>query len=522
MRTAAYARYSTDLQRDSSIEDQLRNIRQYCARENWPAPAVYSDAAISGARSDRPGFRKLLNEAGTKFDVLLVDDLSRLSRDKDDTGKAIKRMTFAGVRVIGVSDGMDTSRDGYELDTGIRAVIGEHYLRDLAKKTHRGLTGRALSGSSAGGLPFGYRVAAIGDRVIDVDQARIIRRIFVDYIAGVSARAIAAALNAEGVKSARGEAWCVSAIYGDRRRGIGILANPIYCGRQIWNRSRFVKHPDSGRRLRKERPESEWIITEKPELAIVDRETWNAAQSRIRSRSAGGALGQAKRMPRHLLSGILRCAVCDGPMTAVDAYRYGCARHKDRGPAACASTTKVQRKTADSQILAGIRAELLTESSWRIAERAIAAALKRLAPDVDTLKTKLATAERVHENIMAALRAGIITPSTKAELTRAESELAIARSTLDECASIRPTQLLPRARARWERIASDLDVIRELPKAREAIRELVGDRIVLREIDGSLVADIESAASEISLVAGAGYVQYLTAPIRITIKSSRE
>jgi site-specific DNA recombinase len=297
MRTAAYARYSTDMQRESSIEDQLRNVRARCAREGWPAPMVYSDAAISGARSDRPGFRALLADAtARKLDVLLVDDLSRLSRDKDDTGKAIKRLTFAGVRVIGVSDGTDTSRDGYELDTGIRAVIGEHYLRDLAKKTHRGLTGRALSGACAGGLPYGYRVTAVGQRAIDADQATVVRRIFADYVAGLSPRAIAGMLNHEGVRAARGDTWCLSAIHGDRKRGIGILANPIYAGRQIWNRSRWVKHPDTGRRLRQERPESDWIITDHPELAIIDAATWNAAQARQR-RNAGAAPGRAPWSP---------------------------------------------------------------------------------------------------------------------------------------------------------------------------------------------------------------------------------
>jgi DNA invertase Pin-like site-specific DNA recombinase len=523
MRTAAYARYSTDMQREASLEDQLRNIRQRCEREGWPAPIVYSDAAFSGARSDRPGFRTLLADAtARKFCVLLVDDLSRLSRDKDDTGKAIKRMTFAGVRVIGVSDGTDTSRDGYELDTGIRAVIGEHYLRDLAKKTHRGLTGRALSGASAGGLPFGYRVAEVGQRAIDERQSAIVRRIFADYIAGLTPRAIAASLNREGTPSARGEMWCMSAIYGDLRRGIGVLANPIYAGRQIWNRSRWVKHPDSGRRLRQERPEAEWIITEHPELAIVDGATWDAAQARHRRRAiTRGA--PAGRAPAHLLSGILRCCECGGPMTAIDSYRYGCGRRKERGEAACGNGLKIARAAADVAILAGIRSTLLTADAWRLAERAIAAAFKRNAPDLDALKAKIAAAECVRSNIIAALRAGIITPSTKAELLEAEHSLDTARAEHQAAQLHQPAQLLPRARAAWERIAGDLETIREIPRAREAIRQLVGDRIVLRKEADSVVAVI-GEASEISLVAGARSVLYLTEPFRIAIprRPSRE
>jgi site-specific DNA recombinase len=527
IRTAAYARYSTDMQREASLEDQLRNIRQRCAHEGWSEPVVYTDAAISGARSDRPGFRQLLSDAATRrFDALLVDDLSRLSRDKDDTGKAIKRLTFAGVRVIGVSDGTDTSRDGYELDTGIRAVIGEHYLRDLAKKTHRGLTGRALSGASAGGLPYGYRVAGVGHRNIDDDQATVVRRIFADYLAGISPRAIASALNSEKVRAPRGDTWCQSGINGDRRRGIGILANPIYCGRQIWNRSRWIKHPDTGRRLRQERPESEWIVREDPSLAIVDVATWRAAQARLRARSGISATGAARRMPHHLLSGILRCACCGGPLTAVDRYRYGCARRKDRGEAVCTNTLRVSRTETDRAILAGIRETLLTDAAWRIAERAIAAALKRAQPDTAALEAQIRAADRDRTNILAALRAGIITPSTKAELLAAEQRIDQARAARDAAQRFQPAQMLPRARQRWEQLVGELETVREVPKAREAIRELVGERIVLRNDNGAIYAEIGAVepVSEILMVAGAGYVRYLTEPVRIPIprKLSRE
>jgi len=515
MRTAAYARYSTDMQREASLEDQLRNVRTYCAREGWPDPTVYSDAAISGARNDRPGFRMLLADASARrFDVLLVDDLQRLSRDKDDTGKAIKRLTFAGVRVIGVSDGLDTARDGHELDTGIRAVLGEHYLRDLAKKTHRGLTGRALAGASAGGLAYGYNVAGTGSRVIDESQAAVVRRIFADYVAGYTPRAIAAALNAERIPSARGDTWAMSAIYGDVRRGIGILGNPMYVGRVVWNRSRWVKHPDTGRRVRKERPESEWIVQERPELAIIDRATWSAAEARRLSRSKES--GPATRAPRYLLSGILRCQECGGPMVSIDAYNYGCGRHKDRGDAVCANALRVRRADAETALLAGIRATLLTEQSWRAAERAIAAALKKARPDVDALEARIRAAEATRKNILAALRAGIITPSTKAELVAAERDVDQAQAERDAAQLLQPSKILPRAREQWRRIVDQLSELREIPKAREAIRTLVGDRIVIRKEGDSVFAEI-GVESQISVVAGASYVRYLNEPLRITI-----
>ena len=219
MRTAAYCRFSSDAQREASIRDQLRNIEAYCTRSGWPAPALYQDQAISGSRNDRPGYRALLDAAEFgAFDVLLVDDLSRLSRDHIETAQTIRRLKFAGIRVIGVSDGTDTARDGYKLETGLRGLMSEFYLDELAQKTHRGLMGQALDGFSAGGLPYGYASQAEDGghrRQINPEQAAIVRRIFERYAAGVSPRAIADELNRERIPSPRQSTWVHTALYPD-------------------------------------------------------------------------------------------------------------------------------------------------------------------------------------------------------------------------------------------------------------------------------------------------------------------
>ncbi len=513
MRTAAYARYSSENQRAASIDDQLRNIRAYCARLGWPEPVVYSDEAISGARNDRPGYRRLLSDA-QRYDVILVDDLSRLSRDSVEAQTVIRRMTFAGVRVIGVSDGLDTGRKGHKADVGLRGLMSELYLDDLREKTHRGLTGRALAGASAGGLPYGYRVTGTGQRAIDEAQAAVVRRIFADYIAGHSPRDIAAALNREGVPSPRGSTWAASAIRPDAARGLGILANPIYTGRVIWNRTRWVKHPETGRRVRQERPQSEWIVSDVPELAIVDRATWNAAQARHRGRSR--ATGTAGRPARHLLSGLLRCGDCGGPLVMLDAYAYGCSVARNRGT--CSSTLRVSRREAEHALLAGVREQLLSEEALKRFQRAAAAALKRQASTTEDARRRLAEAARVRDNVLAAIRAGIITPSTKAELERAEAEIAAAERALQEAR--KPEALLPRARERMQKLADTLaDAARRRPAAREALQALIGQAVV-RNCDGALVAEI--APSQISVVAGACSALYLSEPVRIPLQSGRE
>ena len=520
------------MQREASLDDQLRNCRAYCARQGWPEPVVYTDAAASGSLLDRPGYRMLLAEV-ERFDVVLVDDLSRLSRDSIETARTVKRLTFAGVRLVGVSDGVDTARKSHKADVGLRGLMSELYLDDLAEKVHRGLTGRALAGSSAGGLPYGYQVGTRpGERAIDPEQAQVVRRIYREYLDGASPRTIANGLNRDRIPPSRGTTWAMSAIYGDLRRGIGILANPIYVGRQIWNRSHWVKHPETGKRVRQERPESEWIISDCPELAIIDLDTWDAAQARMRQRqyrtTVGKRGGGPGRPPKHLLSGIMRCAECGSPLVVVNQCSYGCATHKDRGAAACPSELRVPRKAAESALLAGIRDQLLTDDAFSAFQREVTAALKQAAPDTDAARRALAKAERERDNIIKAIRAGIITASTKAELERAEADVRNAADDMQALERFQPAQVLPRARETWRRIVADLaDYTRDIPAARNALRELLGDRIVMHEKAGEIFAEIAGSSdslSEISMVAGARSVLYLTAPVRIPVlvKPERE
>jgi site-specific DNA recombinase len=511
MRTAAYARYSSDSQREASLEDQLRNCRAYCARMGWPDPVVFQDAAISGARADRPGY-KALQDRATEFDVIVVDDLSRLSRDSVECQRAVRRLTFSGVRLVGVSDGVDTGRKSHKADVGLRGLMSELYLDDLAEKTHRGLTGRALAGANAGGKAYGYTIPRVGELAIDEAQAAVVRRIFAEYIAGATARKIAAGLNRDGVPSARGSTWALSAIYGDQKRGIGILANTLYVGRQVWNRSRWVKHPETGRRVRQNRPEAEWITTEHPELAIVDVATWEAAQARHgacavptrgehRTRHAG-------RPPKHLLSGILRCEECGGPLVVVDGYKYGCARAKDRGT--CSNRLRVSRVLAERTLLRSIREDFLSEPAFRRYQRTFAATLKRQAPDADSAKSRLAAAEKELANVTAAIKAGIITPSTRQMLVDAEAAVRAAHDELRALDRATPAVMLPRMRERWHRIVGALeDHSRrtDMQAARMAVEEVLGDRVVVRRNEnGDLVAEIAaSSASQITVVAGAGF-----------------
>jgi DNA invertase Pin-like site-specific DNA recombinase len=139
MRVAIYARYSTDLQRQASIEDQYRTCLVRIERESWTVVAKYKDEAISGAKADRPGYQALLEAAKRReFDVIVCEEVSRLWRNQGEQWTACERLEYWGVHIVGCNDGIDT-RQGYGLLLGVRGAINEEYRREIAKRTHRGL-----------------------------------------------------------------------------------------------------------------------------------------------------------------------------------------------------------------------------------------------------------------------------------------------------------------------------------------------------------------------------------------------
>jgi site-specific DNA recombinase len=377
MRVGIYARYSSDNQRDASIEHQVRSCRTRADREGWSVVEIFDDRAISGTEALRPGYQRMLAEMRSgHFDVILAESLDRLSRDLEHVAAFHKQASFAGARIVTLAEGEVT-----ELHVGVKGAMGAIYLKDLAQKTHRGLEGRVLAGKSGGGLCFGYRVVrrlgpkaepVTGEREIDADAAAVVRRIFAEYVAGRSPRTIARALNGEGVHGPRGGRWTASLILGNAERETGILRNRLYAGELVWNRQHFVKDPVTSKRVARPNPREQWIVRGVPDLRIVDDETWRAAQQRLQEahqRVAGRRgtarspepLGErlaAQNRPGWLLSGLVRCGLCGGPMSVVGSGgRLGCANHRERDT--CTNRRTLLRDPLVARVLDGLKQRLL-------------------------------------------------------------------------------------------------------------------------------------------------------------------
>ena len=287
-RVAIYTRFSSDLQRDASNEDQQRLACEHARKQDYEVVKVYADRAMSGASLLRPGMQALIRDAGLGLiDVVLAEALDRYSRSQADIATLFEKLRFWDVRVETVTEGVIT-----EMHIGLKGTMNALFLKDLAQKTHRGLEGRVRDGKSAGGRAYGYRSVVQfapdgtpirGDLVVDEAEANVIRRVFRDYAAGLSPRTIAARLNEESVPGPRGGLWGPSTVYGNPKRGTGLLNNELYVGRRVWNRQRFEKDPETGKRQARPNDEADLVVQDAPELRIVNDGLWAEVKARQRS-----------------------------------------------------------------------------------------------------------------------------------------------------------------------------------------------------------------------------------------------
>lgn len=542
IRVALYARYSSDNQRDASIEDQVRLCRIHVERQGWHVAESYSDRAVSGASLVRPGIQALLADAlRGNFEVVLAEALDRISRDQEDVAGVYKRLTFAGIKIVTLSEGEIT-----HLHVGLKGTMNALFLKDLADKTRRGLRGRVEKGKAGGGLCYGYRVVARldgsgqpvrGERAIEPAEAEIIRRIFREFAAGKSPRAIATDLNKQGLPGPGGRPWSEGTIRGHACRGNGVINNELYAGRLVWNRQRFLKDPSTGKRVSRPNPESDWIRTEVPELRIVDDALWQSVKDRqaelarifeptIRGvRAARAAKLNGARRPAFLLSGLLTCGCCGGKYGIVVNDRYGCLNHFRRGT--CDNGRTVRRHVIEARVLSGLTEKLVSPEAVAEAVRAYHEETNRLKhrrraqSDADQLA--LAKIERAIKGIMSAIEDGLYQPSMKARMEELEHQRVEIEARLRDAPPDLPDvnpNVAEIYRARVRTLAEAVGEPDGDPEAAGAIRSLVGEVVVTPgqkrgQVDallrGELMAILDLAADRDG--ARSGQRQVITATV---------
>jgi DNA invertase Pin-like site-specific DNA recombinase len=393
---------------------------------------------MSGATHLRPDFQRMqqLAMAGG-FDFLVAESLDRLSRDQEHIAGLHKRMGYLGVKIVTKAEGEIT-----ELHVGLGGTMSAIFLQQLAQKTRRGLEGRVKAGKSAGGISYGYRLArqpladgtfTTGDRVIDPREAAVVQRIFAEYDRGRSARVIAVGLNRDAFPAPRAGGkgrgtWSFSTISGNWKRGTGILNNELYIGRLVWNRQRFIKDPETGKRQARPNLPEAWITEAVPDLRIIDDDLWNRVKERQgavrqdilteRAANLNAPKAEVGRRARYLLSGLLNCGCCGSGFIMISASRLGCAAARNSGT--CTNRRTIKRTDVETRVLSGLKDQLLHPDLIQefIAEFQRESQKERLAALAQQVQAerKLARVLGEIDNIAAAITQGMFHPSMKAKM----------------------------------------------------------------------------------------------------------
>ena len=390
LRAAIYTRFSSDMQRRSSLVDQERDCRELVEEKHWVVVEkfVMSDAGISGTSIlNRPGLQSLLRAAKTHprpFDYLVIDSTSRLNRNLGDILQLSERLEHHGVKLHFVAQGLDSSNE--ELFRTMLAMLGlqdELYVKHLAKSVHRGQKGRVLEGYTSGSRCFGYRSVrvhdpssvggsgqstSLGSRLeVIPEEAATIRRIGEMFVSGVSVHQIQKILTAEKVPAARkphiGDApssWNSCLIN-------RILRNQKYAGITLWNRTKQFHDPETGAIEVRQKRQDEIVRVEAPQLRIIPEDLWNRIQARIKIVDEKvkphrlGGINKAENKT-YLFSGLLKCGMCGGPIIITGGKgseaSYGCrtARYQ-RG---CSNKLRVRADRLTAQLVEALGEKVLT------------------------------------------------------------------------------------------------------------------------------------------------------------------
>jgi site-specific DNA recombinase len=481
LRCATYTRISTDKQAASSMDDQRRKCREFAEGKGWDVVRDFSDEGISGVGSDRPGYKDLLAAAFSlpaPFDAILVDDTSRLSRNTAEAMKLFEHLIFAGVRVISVSQGIDSGNDQADVLFTLHAMMDQTYVKELAQKTHRGLEGLALRGLHTGGHCYGYDRIPAGEGtskrpVVNQNEASVVRRIFEMSASGVSLKKIAATLNAERATPPRPSAarhnasWCPTAIK-------AILERDLYRGHMIWNRRKYQKVPGTNRRVARPRPESQWVRTEIPDIRIVTEELWARVRRRFSILQAayktcgrgGGLLPRAATSP-YLFSGILKCGLCGANLIIVAGQskgryqRYGCSAAQNRGT--CTNRLTERRERIEEMILSRLQAEVLRPEviDYVLEEfgRQLTNRLRQNSTKLERMRHRREVLERELKRLTDRLASGTESPSVMRAIADRENEL---RGITDTLFSTKPGSVEATLKETRAFISKRLTSLREL------------------------------------------------------------
>ena len=298
-----YARFSSDMQREESIEAQLRGSREYASRNRLEVVGEYIDRAKSATSDQRPEFQRMIKDAANEtFSTVIVHKLDRFSRNRYDSAHYRHQLKRHGIVLRSVVENLDGSPESVIMESVLEGMA-EYYSLNLAREIEKGKRENAHKGKHVGGKPpLGYDVdKATTKLIINPNEAEAVKLIFSMYLDGMTYGQIIDTLNNRGFKTKWGKQFGKNSLH-------GILRNPKYTGVYTYSRS-ASKDIDGKRNGHAYKDDSEIIKTEGIVPVLISQEDFNRVQERMTGRKHTSASHRAKRT--YLLSGKIQCGTCD-------------------------------------------------------------------------------------------------------------------------------------------------------------------------------------------------------------------
>lgn len=415
MKAVAYARFSSDNQREESIDAQLRAIREYCERNGYDLVNEYTDEARSATSDKRPAFQQMIadSEKG-EFDLVIVHKLDRFSRDRFDSAFYRRALKKNGVVIKSVLENLDGSPESIILESVLEGMA-EYYSKNLAREVMKGMKETAYKCKHTGGVPpLGYALNPDKTYRIEESEAVIVRKIFQMYADGKGYSDIIAAL--ENDRTRTGARFGKNSIS-------DLLRNEKYRGIFIYNRT--TPKTDGKRNNHASRDESEIIKIPGGMPRIISDETWTVVQERLHNNKRN-ASNRAKSV--YLLSGKLLCGECHTAFVAKSSrggrnktlQQYYICGERDRRKTC--DTPRVSKNKIEQIILDEIASMFQIDAA-----QAAAALEKRFESmgepnEVKVARKELVKVQKSIAGLVEAAKSGMFHPTMKEEMDRLSAE----------------------------------------------------------------------------------------------------
>jgi len=412
MKVAAYARYSSENQREESIEAQLAAIEEFCQKEGHIIVATYIDRAMSATTDNRPEFLRMIGDAKKGiFEAVVVHKLDRFARNRYDSAIYKRELKKAGVVLLSVTERLDDSPESIILESVLEGMA-EYYSKNLAREVMKGLLENAKEAKFNGGIPpLGYDVdPATQKYVVNEEEAKAVRLIFDMYLNGQSYKEIIAELNKRGYRTKLGRPFGKNSLH-------DLLRNPIYAGYYVYGRGKKAKDRNNFREDRIVIPDAiPAIITKDEHERVMEKMKENRRRS-----------GQYKAKREYIFSGLVECAHCGGSLIgncAKGHLYYICNRKKRVGdcPGVSISQSELEKKVFGhimNTLFSEENMQKLAHEIYSILQEKLGGYNEKIAE----IEKQIRKLEKERENLIQAIAAGIPLAGLKKKAEEIEKQI---------------------------------------------------------------------------------------------------